>query len=218
MVEFETPTYCPVCGAEAPGSGRYCSECGSDLLGETGRAPEEPPADEALGAGGAGDGPTLVTRRRLLLGGGAVLLGGGAIVALDSLGQTTHRVYGEGWDVERSSGLTSETLEGTVTIPSGRYATRILEPDVAVEYSVEFEVTDGGPIDVILLDDDEYDRYRDRNSDVQHRAQRTAAESGQLTTSVGAGEYDLVFDNTGVYGTSPDGEVTVSLTITATRA
>jgi len=218
MVDVETPTYCPVCGAEAPESGRYCSECGSDLLGETNRAPNEPAADDDSAIGEESNSITTLTRRRVLFGGGAIALGGGAILGLDALNKPTHRVYGEGWDVERDSGLATSILEGTVTIPAGRYAARILQPSTAAEYNVDFEVTGGGAIDVFLFDDDEYDRYRDQNTDFQLLARVRNETSGQLSTTVGAGDYRIVFDNTGFVGADPSGEVTVAIELTASRA
>ncbi|MFW5896259.1 MAG: zinc-ribbon domain-containing protein [archaeon] len=217
MSESSTPEYCPRCGASVPGDTKYCGECGEDLLayspddgGPASAAPPQP-AD-----GGQDDSP-LVTRRRLLVGGGAVLFGGAAIVGIGALSESEHRVH-DGWDVERSTGLDSMTLEGTVTIPPGQYAARIFEPETTVEYTTEFEVTDGKAIDVLFLDDGEYDRYRDRDDDVQIRGKRMNARAGDFEVTVGSGEFHLVFDNSAVYGASPSGEATVSLTITATPA
>jgi len=203
----DRPQYCPRCGAEAPAHGQYCAECGADLLAEL---EDEPQAtDESAGY-------TLLSRRDLLLSGGLLTVGGlGGWWLLQDNGQSEHRIYGEGWDVERTEGTRSVEIDGSVTIPEGRYAVRQFRPQVAAELTVSFEVTRGDAIDMFVVDDGEYDRYRDRDRDFQlyGRAQNTVADS--VSVELGAGEYRVIFDNTAVYGARPSGEVVADVTITA---
>ena len=212
----DIPNYCPVCGAEATGSGRYCSECGSDMLGASDRAPEEPPADE-IQQQPADDTDDYLTRRQILIGGSAILLGGGALVGFDQLSAPPHRVY-DGWDMEKSESLLAATAEGSLDLPSGRYAAWTANPTRAVEYEVDFNVTKGDPIDVFVTDDDEYDRYRTRERSFQTLANATSTMGDTLTASVGPGEYRIVIDNTGFVGATSGGDVDVDVTIVARPA
>lgn len=205
----ERPQYCPRCGAEAPAHGQYCAECGADLLAEL---EDEPQVTEESG----GRGYTLLSRRDLLLSGGLLTVGGlGGWWLLRDNGQSEHRIYGEGWDVERAKKTRSVEINGSVTIPEGRYAVRQFRPQVAAELTVSFEVTRGDAIDMFVVDDGEYDRYRDRDRDLQlyGRAQNAVADS--VSVELGAGEYRVIFDNTAVYGARPSGEVVADVTITA---
>ncbi|MFW5903514.1 MAG: hypothetical protein ACOCS7_02120 [Halolamina sp.] len=212
----DRPQHCPRCGSKTPDHGAYCPDCGADLFGY------DASSEAAAGQGGSQDPSDGPTRRQFLLGGALVgsVAAGGLFVGWREFRQTSrtrHTVYGEGWDVERSSGPQSASLEGQVTVPAGRYAARFFDPDVSVTYSIAFDVQSGGPIDLLFMEDDEYERYRDRDDDVQVLSALTAFDSATaaLEETVAAGEYTLVVDNTSVYGTSPDGEAVVDLLITA---
>jgi hypothetical protein len=150
----------------------------------------------------------------VLFGGGGLLVGGGSLVA-SILTKPEHQVYGEGWDVERQQTNSEVRLEGSVTIPSGRYAVRNASPNLSAEYEIDFEAVENGPIDVFVMDDGEYDRYRDRDDSFQVRLQEVDANSGTLRGTLSSGEYRIIFDNTGVFGADPSGEAVVNLTMTA---
>lgn len=215
----DRPQYCPRCGTDAPDHGAYCPNCGADLFGHVDDGDETVAQTPPQSSDDSGPGPS---RRQFLLGGaliGSVAIGG-AVMGWQEFLQSSppqHAVYGEGWDVERSTGPQSARLEGEVTAPAGRYAARMFEPSASATYRVAFDVRSDGPIDLLFLESDEYGRYRDRDGDVQVLTDLSAFDSTEaaLEGTVTPGEYAIVIDNTGVYGASPDGDAVVDLLITA---
>ena len=211
---IQTRDRCHVCQAAIPSGDETCPECGANV---TYRADQESPT-------GSGSAPVTesesddeggyFSRRVMLIGGGGLLVGGGSLVA-SILTKPEHQVYGEGWDVERQQTNSAVQLEGSVTIPSGRYAVRSANPSLSAEYEIDFEAVENGPIDVFVMDDGEYDRYRDRDDSFQLSLQEVNSNSGTLRGTLSPGEYRIVFDNTGVFGADPSGETVVDLTITA---
>lgn len=133
-------------------------------------------------------------------------------------GDPDHGLASNAWgNTERSESEYGTTIEGTMTLAAGEYTARDVEPDEPVLLEVDFAVSSGGPIDVFLLEATEYqDRYRDGEGDEIQFLQgfsATESDSGVLRDTLAAGEYVLVLDNTGVWATSPDGEVTIDLSV-----
>lgn len=212
--------YCPECGQQVYAEAAYCDRCGADISDITGagsgRGGEEAPQEPH---GEPGQEPTgLVTRRRVLIGGGAVLVGGAAIVGLGTLSEPEHRIYGEGWDVERSQTTTGANLEGTLELPAERYAAWELTPQTSVRYTIDFDVVEGEAIDVFVTDDDEYDRYRERDEDFQVYLRARESTGEEMSEIFSADEYRLIFDNTAVFGAQPGSDVTIELTVEASVA
>lgn len=219
---------CPSCGAQVDTTHNYCRECGTAVahVGDGrpaqsgGGTPSGQPGRRHRSHAAPSDGDTsVVTRRNLLIGAGAVagLVGlGGCALGAAVLSRPDHRVH-DGWDVERTEGLRSVTLDGTLTLPEGRYAGRNLRPDLALQYDVEFDVSRGGSVDVFTVQEDEYDRYRDRADNFEFVSSLSTTDSSGATLSgtLGAGEYKLVVDNTGVYGADPGGEVEMDIYVSA---
>jgi len=230
----ERPEYCPRCGVKTPDSGAYCPECGADLLAYTEADTDTDASSDADGSmdrrpdvTGGPDQSAGPSRRQYLLGGGlvgAVAVGGG-FVAWQQLQEgeekenekPIHRLYGEGWDLEDTTGQQSIRQEGTVRLPKGAYASLTFHPQTGTRYSVEFAVLDGHPIDLFVMDDDEYDRYRDRDRDTQYLTELSSIRSVEdsVRGALSPGEYHFVFDNTGVFGADPQEKVTVEISITA---
>lgn len=112
------------------------------------------------------------------------------------------------WNLDTNSAGTQ--ADGTVTLQEGEYGVYTFQSGVSFQLAVEFESPSGQPVDVFVMDDDEFDRFRDRESVSFYpevSGQATTGYSAQATMT--AGNYVLIIDNTGIGEASPDGEVTV---------
>lgn len=69
-------------------------------------------------------------------------------------------------------------------------------------------------MDLYILEEDEYDRYRDQRSfQVFGEADESGKTNPQLTTEVPAGEHMVIFDNAAFTQTEPTGEIEGEYTI-----
>lgn len=129
-----------------------------------------------------------------------------------------HELVGEeAWIREDTqSTQTASRIDAELEIDPGYYAARPFEPQANVRYGCEWE-TDGNPFDVIFFDRREYDsRWRDEE-EVQFDSGLTEMDTtrGSVTDTVQAGEYVIVFSNSEVIGTDPEGTVRVEVAIGA---
>lgn len=156
--------------------------------------------------------------RRTVIGGvvGATATLVGCTDLRQDLGATgKHQHASDPWE-SRSQSQTAAgyELDAQVVLPQGTYAIQTYGPDVAFRFSLEGTVERGGPIDVWVMEDDEFDRYREREdalylSSVSRSEVRRFDISGQLN----AGDYVICFDNSAFNGAQPEGEAQVSFTM-----
>jgi len=118
-----------------------------------------------------------------------------------------------------TTGSDGETaFKATVPLASGEYAKRSATPQTGpAAFTIDFTVQEDRPIDLLFLTEGEYNtRYRDGDAEEVSFINDLSAPGSTGTTlsgSVQAGKYYIVLDNTGAYGTEPDGDVTVEITI-----
>jgi hypothetical protein len=147
-----------------------------------------------------------------LVGGGIVGVGvlGGAAITILGGGKPKHRIIsGDAWSIESEQ----PRFRATLRLPKGRYAGRTYTVNLQAPLNIEAEITENGPIDVLTMPDDEYDRYRDRERDTQYLTELSElqTEFTDLSGELGDGDYTVVFDNTGVFGANPSGEAIVDV-------
>jgi uncharacterized Zn finger protein (UPF0148 family) len=165
-------------------------------------------------------GNRMSRRKQLaLVGGGLVVAAGGvgAMAVLGGGGKPQHQLIGAdtSWESDRTDGQGETIVTASITLPKGRYAWRSLSPRTTVEVVLDVDV-ENGPIDVLTMDDGEYDRYRDREKDAEYlRGLSELQTNGTRLEATVSDDYKIVVDNTGVYGASPSGAASIDLTLTA---
>lgn len=216
--------YCSACGQEVEPQWNACPNCGHDLpeeppVRQNTPAPKNAPQSRQEPAGQQG-----TTRRRWLrIGGGLAslaLLGGGAWAWLSSP-PADHVNAGEGaWENrETISTNGGEALRGTVTLESGEYTGYSFETYGSAGLLAVVNSLDGGAIDIWGIKADDLERYQN-GEDVPFLAeisQEGITGQTQLVTPTATGEYYLIIDNTPIYGTDPEGEVTADIALGAGR-
>lgn len=128
-----------------------------------------------------------------------------------------HERDDDAWDIDdrtRREGKLS--LNGSLTLEPGRYATREIETEMHMDFEIEFEVDGAYPIDVYFMYAEEYERYVERN-DMAHFASLSETESDGRTLRgpVKPGAYRFVVDNTRAFSAKPDKTVEVSVAVEA---
>lgn len=153
--------------------------------------------------------------RRTFLGAGAataVLGTAGCLDLASSAVEPEHRLSNDATDgIEEIDAATSQRLYGELDLSAGRYAAWSLSPRINTDLWVDVEILDGGgTLDVYLMDDGEYDRYRDgENFEYYQDVSAVEVQSESLFATIDGGEYRLVVANTGMFSTSPDGAIVV---------
>lgn len=109
---------------------------------------------------------------------------------------------------ENSDGVT--TVSSAATVDAGAYAVLDFTVSAASRLVLTGEVTSGGPIDVYLMTLQQLNEYK-RESELIGRGATTAsspsAESFELSAPLNAPQYNIVFDNTHVGETQPEGPI-----------
>jgi len=117
--------------------------------------------------------------------------------------------------LETSQAGSAQTLSGDAVLPQGTYATRSYQPESRVQFSVDYETQSGNVVDVLTMRREEFQNYTQGNEAVFLAAvSQMNAASGDLSGVLGAGDYVLVFDNTTWGNGTPEGEETVSFSVT----
>ena len=117
--------------------------------------------------------------------------------------------------VETSQSGSTETVQGDAVLPQGTYATREYNRDSTTQFSIDYETESGNVIDVITLRREEFENYSNGDNTVfLKEVSQMDAPSGNLSGTLNAGDYVIVFDNTTWGEGVPEGEETVSFSIT----
>lgn len=117
--------------------------------------------------------------------------------------------------LETTQAGSAQTVSGEAVLPQGTFATRGYKPESRVQFSVDYETQSGNVIDVLTMRREEFQNYTQGNEAVFFDAvSQMDAPSGDLSGVLGAGDYVLVFDNTTWGDGTPQGEETVSFSVT----
>jgi len=229
MAGGETPgsdaEYCQHCGQELAPTADDCEECGREV------PPLHPAAVEPQSAPEADDAEAAVeetnetaatpergwsTRRKVLAGG--MVCGAGAIIGVAVLAGAFEPPHSaapeEAWSGDQSPSVTNETVEGTVRVDAGEYYARSIRSTRPIVLEIDVDVQSGGPVDLYVMHQREREAYSDRGEHVTHRAlSETAVTDASTGARLSPVEHAVVIDNTGVFGTEPDGEAVVDLAV-----
>ena len=106
-------------------------------------------------------------------------------------------------DTELTNGIEQT---GFVTLPSNQYAH--LSFSSPIEFTLTFKADAGSPLDYYLLEQSEFDRYREQKEfSIFTRAYAEGKTTPSFSATMGPGDYEFVFDNTVMGPTQPNGEV-----------
>jgi hypothetical protein len=113
-------------------------------------------------------------------------------------------------DVELARG---QRITTTLTLPAGTYATRELVPRGLIIFGANVQAS--GTFDFVVTDDTEYQRFRDQQeSTFYQNLSALGTDNVHVSEEIGAGEYVIIFDNTGQGEALPDGELTADVELT----
>lgn len=116
--------------------------------------------------------------------------------------------------VETTENGSTTTVEGELVLPQDTYATRRYQPEGSFELAITYEVEGENPVDLYTMRPEEFDNYAEGDNAVFFTAvSKENAPSGDVQGLLEAGEYVVVFDNTSWGDTSPNGEETMSFSI-----
>lgn len=129
-------------------------------------------------------------RRRYL-----ALLGSIGLAGCGALGKSTPDLDNDALrNQETASGYRSQSVRGDLELDSGGYTAKMLTPDRSVRYAVTTD-TDA-PIDVLTMERAELNNYREgKNALFFKQASVLDTRRASIDTSLSAGSYVLVFDN-----------------------
>jgi hypothetical protein len=234
--------FCQECGQELRSDAQFCDRCGAEQsnrqstaggthdqsarsAGQPGHQQQGTPQRQSQqrqrqSGWNADASESRVSRRGVIAAGGIVSVGvlGGGVYWYMQNDSPTFELASDPWvtsDVNEES--YRSTLTGELELESGEYATRDLE--LEMDQTVELRVSvDSGLVDMALFPRVEFERYREEKDDT--RAVSALSTTGitdefNATSDVLNGDYVLVFDNTGVYGTSPEGMATFEVVLEA---
>lgn len=164
------------------------------------------------------DGDGVLTARRTFLGGLAGTLAAAVtfvalnVEAIKEFFLPTHENAGaDAWlSREEAETDTTERVAGTLRLESGQYtAQNLWASSSGAVLSWHVSNVEGGAVDVWVLPDDHIDRYQD-DEDPRFNAALSAegvtAET-QQRGEVPDGDWWVVVDNSGLFGSDADGEV-----------
>lgn len=150
--------------------------------------------------------------------GGVVL---GAVVVAGVLGtplaaQPDHVEGGSFEYADRSGFEWGEPSNATAVVTEGEFYTHPIYVRSNLE-TFRVSVTAETPVDVYLLNGTGLEAYREKES-FEAVASLTETATATLTARPAQGRYTLVIDNSGAFGATPNGSVTVKLTVVRTQA
>ncbi|WP_144798286.1 hypothetical protein [Halorubrum depositum] len=124
--------------------------------------------------------------------------------------EPTHEYVPDPWsNLEETDDETSATVTGEATLGEGQYAVRQAQFQRTYNLEISVSVQGGGEIDILGMSADEFDRYRGEEQPVTYDGYY---EEGVSETTISGqlpeGDHRFIFDNSGVFGSEPDGEVT----------
>lgn len=205
-VEDDTK-YCQQCGQQLRSDAEFCDRCGGDQSDRQQRTRQQ---TQSQSGGG-------LTRRQIIAGGvGVVAIAGVGVLWVQSSGATHQSAGQDAWQSRETRSTTAgEAVHGTVVLNEGEYIGQQFWTEGVYRLGVSVDRVEGGPVDCWAIADDDIDAYRDGDDNLTHNPQ--LSEEGlsgpiELIDTVPSGEWWVVFDNTGAYGTPPDGDVTVEFT------
>jgi len=149
-------------------------------------------------------------KRRELLATAAVV----GVAGCSSLNEPTHSMADDAWALNRDeTERYRDIISGTVTLSEGEFAARTANPSRSLTLDVNGTVSD--PVDYFTITADQFRAYQEGKDNALYMDDLTEIDTTNIsvTGSLTSGEYYLVFDNTGMYGASPNGEVTVDFDI-----
>ena len=102
--------------------------------------------------------------------------------------------------------------KGVVTLPPNRYAA--LSTNQQTNFRIEISANAGSPMDFFVVDDVEFDRFRDQKEFRIYEGLGASGESNPiLSNRLSPGEYHVVFDNTDSTGVEANGTVEANYTV-----
>ena len=211
--------HCPDCASEVEDGRRHCSQCGAPVYTLGRGATDEPSVStdsDATTTEPTDTGRTPPSRRRFLkIGGGvtgAALLGGAGYRLSTGGGGPAHDHAQDPWKNENRDRATyRRQVSGDAVLPSGRYGVRTADFRGSVYLTITAEADQR--FDIFTMSADRYgEQYQEGKPEFYYQTALSATEttSFRVQRLVSADDYRVVFDNTGVYGASPSGDVTVS--------
>lgn len=198
--------YCQQCGQQLQANAAYCDRCGTQQSAE-----QQPPPtrDHSQSQDGGG-----LSRRQLITGGvGVAALAGIGVLWVQSSTPTHQAVGQESWQShETESTAVGETIHGVVELDSGEYTGQSFWNEGALTLGVNIKQVTGGEIDVWTIPDSAIDAYRDGETGIEHYtnlSKQGVSSSLELADTVPSGEWWVLLDNSGIYGSDSSGSVTV---------
>lgn len=123
------------------------------------------------------------------------------------------------WSNERrSSSLGTATVTVDVEVPADKFAVWMFNPSRATEIGYTLTLDGGGSAEVFVLDDSEFDRYRDGKSASFYQSFHGAGSLPSGSGRLGGGQYQLVVDNTVWGDVQPAGSISGTLEMEASVA
>jgi hypothetical protein len=143
------------------------------------------------------------------------LAGAGVLAGCSALSGPEHNIIAQdAWSIdEEVNEQYRQIANGTVDIDTGEFAPYELSPQQAVTLNVTADAE--AVFDVFVLDENEYDRYRDGDDNVSFPNDLSAFETTDVDFSarIHSGDHRVVFDNSRRYGTGPEESLTVDFSI-----
>lgn len=125
------------------------------------------------------------------------------------LGSSTPQQATDPWrGVSTEEGSRSQVVRGSVVLPSGTFAVRTLNPQRQVRFEAQLDTGEDGPMDLIVIPEGEYGRYREgeRYTYLQGYSALDRSEA-DLDVAMAPDDYYVIFDNTASGEATPSGEI-----------
>jgi hypothetical protein len=217
--------YCHNCGQELRSGAQFCKRCGVEQeLEQTGpevRTATVPTSetvqqdDTVSGSESEDTKGSGISRRQMIAGGviGVVVAFAGASFYLGLTASSHERVDQEAaWsNRETEQTDTGEIIRGRISLSEGEYFAQGFSTYGTPELGWAVQNVSGGSLDVWVFPESSFNDYEDSEDSIEYDTRLSETGITTATERVGgiSGDEDwyVIFDNSSVYGTEPDGGV-----------
>lgn len=149
-------------------------------------------------------------RRRTFL----AVMGAGTLTGCNALGgnEFEHAKQGDAFsNVKNATGLGKGEVgkSAHISLPEGEYVELGFSAKEESEMAMTGQVVKNGPIDLYVMTVDQFNKFKTQPNLISAEMEAENTGSIDLTKTLPAGDYLLVFDNTHLGGTEPSGKAEV---------